>query len=235
MGLAYASTASHHQRGLWLRCSLDCCGTGSWGPLPSGLKRCVDVVSAVPLESGFQVAVNIHASWCVWLALQDRCEALAKELLAVDARLQACMDVAALRRAGKQGRMPVGLSYFTARKRVCMLTAVSAACPKADWTRCKPCRLCAPDFAGMQHAAATAHMVQEILAGCTHPDPAQHGMTTEDERTASSVQVRPQFLLRVPAIMSDDASSYACLGMRPPLVQGHKRLLGRLTQPRTKI
>jgi hypothetical protein len=32
--------------------------------------------------------------------LQERCEALAKELLAVDGRLQACMDVAALRRAG---------------------------------------------------------------------------------------------------------------------------------------
>lgn len=35
------------------------------------------------------------------LALQERCEALAKELLAVDGRLQSCMDVAALRKAGK--------------------------------------------------------------------------------------------------------------------------------------
>jgi hypothetical protein len=33
--------------------------------------------------------------------LQERCEALAKELLAADGRLQACKDVAALRRAGK--------------------------------------------------------------------------------------------------------------------------------------
>jgi hypothetical protein len=33
-------------------------------------------------------------------ALQERCEALAKELLAVDGRLHACMDVAALRKAG---------------------------------------------------------------------------------------------------------------------------------------
>jgi hypothetical protein len=41
----------------------------------------------------------------------------------------------------------------------------------------------------MQHAASTAKMLEEILAGCTNPDPAQHGMTTEEERTASSVQV----------------------------------------------
>lgn len=41
----------------------------------------------------------------------------------------------------------------------------------------------------MQHAAATAQMLQEILAGCTSPDPAQHGMTTEEERAASKVQV----------------------------------------------
>jgi hypothetical protein len=34
--------------------------------------------------------------------LQERCEALAKELLAADGRLQACKDVAALRRAGGQ-------------------------------------------------------------------------------------------------------------------------------------
>jgi hypothetical protein len=33
--------------------------------------------------------------------LQERCEALAKELLAADSRLQACKDVAALRRAGE--------------------------------------------------------------------------------------------------------------------------------------
>lgn len=42
---------------------------------------------------------------------------------------------------------------------------------------------------GMQHAAATAKMLEEILAGCTNPDPAQHGMTTEEERAASNVQV----------------------------------------------
>jgi hypothetical protein len=44
--------------------------------------------------------------------------------------------------------------------------------------------------AGMQHAAATGKMLEEILAGCTNPDPAQHGMTTEEERAASNVQVR---------------------------------------------
>lgn len=43
--------------------------------------------------------------------------------------------------------------------------------------------------AGMQHAAATGKMLEEILAGCTNPDPAQHGMTTEEERAASNVQV----------------------------------------------
>lgn len=37
---------------------------------------------------------------CDVLGLQERCETLAKELLAVDSRLQACMDVAALRKAG---------------------------------------------------------------------------------------------------------------------------------------
>ncbi|WIA29612.1 hypothetical protein OEZ86_012099 [Tetradesmus obliquus] len=72
--------------------------------------------------------------------LQERCEALAKELLAADGRLQACKDVAALRRAG------------------------------------------------MQHAAATAMAVQEVLAGCSDPDPAAHGMTSEEERSASNVQ-----------------------------------------------
>lgn len=49
---------------------------------------------------------------------------------------------------------------------------------------------CALHSAGMQHAAATAKMLEEILAGCTNPDPAQHGMTTEEEQTASNVQVR---------------------------------------------
>lgn len=34
------------------------------------------------------------------LGVQERCEGLAKELVAVDGRLQACMDVAALRKAG---------------------------------------------------------------------------------------------------------------------------------------
>ncbi|KAF6257921.1 P-loop containing nucleoside triphosphate hydrolase protein [Scenedesmus sp. NREL 46B-D3] len=70
--------------------------------------------------------------------LQERCEALAKELLAADGRLQACKDVAALRRAG------------------------------------------------MQHAAATASAVQEVLAGCADPDPAAHGMTSEEERSAAN-------------------------------------------------
>jgi hypothetical protein len=41
----------------------------------------------------------------------------------------------------------------------------------------------------MQHAAATAKVLEDILAGCTNPDPAQHGMTTEEERAASNVQV----------------------------------------------
>lgn len=36
----------------------------------------------------------------VVMPLQERCEAMAQELLAVDKRLQACMDVAALRKAG---------------------------------------------------------------------------------------------------------------------------------------
>eukprot|EP00775_Hariotina_reticulata_P011152 gene11152-11304_t len=72
--------------------------------------------------------------------LQERCEVMARELLEVDGRLQACLDVAALRRAG------------------------------------------------MQHAAATASLVEEILAGCADPDPAQYGMSSEEERTASGVQ-----------------------------------------------
>jgi hypothetical protein len=42
----------------------------------------------------------------------------------------------------------------------------------------------------MQHASATGKMLEEILGGCTNPDPAQHGMTTEEERAASDVQVR---------------------------------------------
>lgn len=55
-----------------------------------------------------------------------------------------------------------------------------AACALVSSCVCPP--------AGMQHAAATARMLEEILAGCTSPDPAQHGMTTEEERAASNVQ-----------------------------------------------
>eukprot|EP00877_Chromochloris_zofingiensis_P001237 jgi/Chrzof1/11113/Cz05g24080.t1 len=75
--------------------------------------------------------------------LQDRCETMAKELLAVEGRLQACSDVAALRRAG------------------------------------------------MQHAATMGQCVQVILAGSTDPDPCQHGMTTEEERSASQTPQWP--------------------------------------------
>lgn len=72
---------------------------------------------------------------------------MAKELLAVEGRLQACSDVAALRRAG------------------------------------------------MQHAATMGQCVQVILAGSTDPDPCQHGMTTEEERSASQTpQVMPTSL-----------------------------------------
>jgi len=41
----------------------------------------------------------------------------------------------------------------------------------------------------MQHAAAMASVVEEILAGCADPDPAQYGMTSEEERAESGVQV----------------------------------------------
>jgi hypothetical protein len=53
------------------------------------------------------------------------------------------------------------------------------------------CRSAPHHFAGMQHAAATAMAVQEVLAGCADPDPAAHGMTSEEERSASNVQVGP--------------------------------------------
>jgi hypothetical protein len=48
--------------------------------------------------------------------------------------------------------------------------------------------------AGMRYAAAMANYVQAVLNGSTDPDPAQHGMTTEQERVASlATQVRGHY------------------------------------------
>jgi hypothetical protein len=37
----------------------------------------------------------------------------------------------------------------------------------------------------MKYTSAMANLVQSILNGITDPDPSQHGMTTDEERTAS--------------------------------------------------
>jgi hypothetical protein len=41
--------------------------------------------------------------------------------------------------------------------------------------------------AGMTHASAMANIVQQLLVGSTDPDPAQHGMTVDEERAASRI------------------------------------------------
>ncbi|KAK9808620.1 hypothetical protein WJX72_000661 [[Myrmecia] bisecta] len=68
--------------------------------------------------------------------LQERCEAVAGELVAADAQLQAATDVASLRRAASQ------------------------------------------------HVFAVSTHIAALLQGATDPDPAQHGLTTEEERAA---------------------------------------------------
>ena len=40
--------------------------------------------------------------------------------------------------------------------------------------------------AAMQHVFTVARRVAALLDGATDPDPAQHGLTTEEERAASS-------------------------------------------------
>lgn len=40
--------------------------------------------------------------------------------------------------------------------------------------------------AAMQHVFTVARRVAALLDGATDPDPAQHGLTTEEERAAST-------------------------------------------------
>lgn len=48
--------------------------------------------------------------------------------------------------------------------------------------------------AAMRHVFAVASRVAALLDGATDPDPAQHGLTTEEERAAAiSTQVRLPF------------------------------------------
>jgi hypothetical protein len=57
--------------------------------------------------AGLSPMLNAKPDVMFVLDLQERCEALAKELLAVDGRLQSCMDVAALRKAGSCRMHPI--------------------------------------------------------------------------------------------------------------------------------
>lgn len=116
--------------------------------------------------------------------LQERCEAVAKELLALEARIQACSDVASLRRAG---------GWRKARRcRAGMRPSGQLVCRTSSWRSggsgqlCvytgSLCRLHTPAYAGMAYAASMASHVQAILEGSSDPDPSQHGMTSDDER-----------------------------------------------------
>lgn len=100
--------------------------------------------------------------------LQERCDAAARDLAALDARVSAASDAAALRRAA------------------------------------------------MAHAAAVARGVREVLEGSCDADPAQHGLTTEEERARCGV---PQW----PGVNAGGAGANAA-AVRPP--NAGLRLLG---------
>ena len=53
----------------------------------------------------------------------------------------------------------------------------------------------------MQHVFTVARRVAALLDGATDPDPAQHGLTTEEERAAStSTQVFKPVVALYPAL-----------------------------------
>lgn len=64
------------------------------------LQVCVCLCSGVRSPARAHLVLVNSPRVCESTHMQERCEGLAKELLAVDARLHACMDVAALRKAG---------------------------------------------------------------------------------------------------------------------------------------
>ncbi len=66
-------------------------------------------------------------------------------------------------------------------------------------------RLCM--CAAMQHVAAVATHINALLQGVTDLDPQQHGMTTEEERIASSC---PQVLPFCPAHLNVPLTHDGC-------------------------
>lgn len=61
----------------------------------------------------------------------------------------------------------------------------------------------------MQHVFAVASRVAALLDGATDPDPAQHGLTTEEERAAAiSTQVRLPLHVLYQEIFTHSANSW---------------------------
>ncbi len=64
----------------------------------------------------------------------------------------------------------------------------------------------------MQHVFAVARRVAALLDGGTDPDPAQHGLTTEEERAAStSAQVDRQSTCHLMCCLMDNSTLDVCV------------------------
>lgn len=65
------------------------------------------------------------------------------------------------------------------------------------WLRAQRLNPAGGDCAGMQHVNSLAKDIAGLLEGTCNPDPAQHGLTSEEERVNSSAPiVRPASWMR---------------------------------------
>lgn len=58
-------------------------------------------------------------------------------------------------------------------------------------------------FSAMKHTAAISGHLNELLDGATDPDPNQHGLTTDEEKSSSSVPIWPGVDRHVPVANSE--------------------------------
>lgn len=137
--------------------------------------------------------------------LQERCDAASAELVAVEVKLRAAEDVGALRRAAMKfsdvvsKQVGFNMPFDRATGHGCWLLAAQ----QAD-RACALYRVCMHthrDTPSNMHQVGTTQslllstwsclyaaccmQVSALLNGSTEPDPAQHGMTTDEERAAS--------------------------------------------------
>ena len=105
--------------------------------------------------------------------LQRRCEDVAAELVAAEQQLASASDVPSLRRTGTAcgPRIPER----------CVLSHL--ACTTFISSHHQVLMMCCA-CAAMQHVFSVAAHVHVLLDGATDPDPAQYGLTTDEERAA---------------------------------------------------